>query len=311
MTATGSSTAARKDSLCCSPKCRATAAFATVLVLAVKARLEIAEGRFSEAIDTLRSGLTLGRNIAQGPTLIHVLVGIACSQILLKQYEDLIQQPDAPNLYWALTVLPHPIIDPRKAMLDESQWLEISLPFLKRLEGGPMALSEIQEAIAARCLQNAGRVPIPRPRLRGWETLAQAAYVEAAQKEARASLIKQGLKADVVEAMPTFQVVSLFAYREFRDTREEVLKWIHVPEGRKHPAFEQAAKRHRHDTDRLDRLLFRGLIQGLGSEGGVEYEKRFPGRKPAGTFPGDTALLSRRCACTPPAMAAGRRSSTT
>ena len=64
-------------------------------VLAVQARLAIAERRFEEAVESLRTGLTLGRNLAQGPTLIHVLVGIAVSQVMLKQIETLIQQPEA------------------------------------------------------------------------------------------------------------------------------------------------------------------------------------------------------------------------
>src|SRR4029077_16536704 len=106
-------------------------------VLAVKARLEIAEGHFADAVDTQRTCLMLGRNVAQGPTMIHVLVGVACTQVMLKQIEELVQQPEAPHLYCALTVLPHPYIDPRKAMIDEANWMEQMLPFLKRLDGGP------------------------------------------------------------------------------------------------------------------------------------------------------------------------------
>ncbi len=241
-------------------------------VMAVKARLDMAENHPAEAIDTLRSGLTLGKNIAQGPTLIHVLVGVACSQVMLKQVEELIQQPDAPNLYWALTVLPHPFIDPRKAMLDESDWLEQSLPFLKRLEAGPMTLTEIQQAVGTIIKMHADFNLRKPSRL---ETLAQAAYIEAAQKEAKASLIKRGMAADPVEAMPSFQAVSLFAYREFHDSREEVLKWIYVPEGRKHPAFLEAVKRHDRNADRLDQLFFRGLIRGLGGLGTSAFENVF------------------------------------
>jgi hypothetical protein len=241
-------------------------------VLAVKARLAMAEGRFADAVETLQSGLTFARNIAQGPTLIHVLVGLACSQIMLRQVEDLIQHPDAPDLYWALTVLPHPYIDPRKAMLEEANWMEQMLPFVKRLDGAPMTLTEMQQATGSLRKMRADfglREPSRA------DTLAQAAYIEAAQKEAKESLVKQGLKAEVVEAMPAFQAVSLFAYREYRDSREEVLKWIHVPEGRKHPAFVQAGKRHNRAAERLDRLFFAGLIRGLGGLGTPSYEKVF------------------------------------
>src|SRR5262249_41046567 len=67
---------------------------------AVKARLAIAEKRYDDAIATLRSGFALGRNLADGPTLIHVLVGVAICQIHAVQLEELLQQPEAPNLYW-------------------------------------------------------------------------------------------------------------------------------------------------------------------------------------------------------------------
>ena len=241
-------------------------------VLAVKTRLAIAEGRPDEAIDTLRSGFTFSRNIARGPTLIHVLVGLACSQVLVKQVEELIQQPDAPNLYWALTTLPHPFIDPRGTMLEEANWLEDMLPFLGRLEGAPMTLTEMQAAIeTVRKMLDNFQLRTPS-RLETW---TQAAYIEAAQKEARESLVKQGLKADVVAAMPAFQAVTLYAYRDYRDSREEVLKWIQVPEGRKHPGFAQASQRFERSGERLDRLLFRGLLRGLGGIGSPAYENVF------------------------------------
>ena len=95
------------------------------------------------------------------------------------------------------------------------------------------------------------------------------------RRKQKAALIKQGLRPDLVEAMPPFQVVSLFAYRDYRDTLEEVTKWIYVPEGRKHPAFLQAVKRHDQASDRLDRMFFRGLIRGLGGLGASSYERHF------------------------------------
>ena len=101
-------------------------------VMAVKARLAVAEGHPTEAVESLRPGLTLGRNLSHAPTLIHVLVGIACSQVMLKQVETLVQHPDAPNLYWALTELPQPFIDPRRAALDDSGLAELSLSSERR-----------------------------------------------------------------------------------------------------------------------------------------------------------------------------------
>jgi hypothetical protein len=239
---------------------------------AVKARLAIAEGRVDDAVATLRTGLTMGRHIADGPSMIHVLVGVAICQIHVGQLEDLLQHPDAPNMYWALTVMQHPLVDPRKAMVEESTWMEQMLPFLKRLESGPMSMTEVQDATAQLIKVHASFQTVAPAR---WQTLAQAAYIETAQKEARELLVQQGMKPDTVAAMPAFQAVSLYAWREYREAREEMLKWVLVPEGMDHPAAEQAAKRYGRAETRMDALFFRGLINGLSGGTAPAYGRVF------------------------------------
>ena len=79
--------------------------------MALKARLEIADRKFDEAIHTLQTGYALARHVGQGGTLIHGLVGIAIGQLMSARVQELVQQPGVPNLYWALTALPQPLID--------------------------------------------------------------------------------------------------------------------------------------------------------------------------------------------------------
>ena len=80
-------------------------------LLAPYARLQIAEGKYDDAIQTLQAGYALGRHVANGPTFVHNLVGCSIVGMMSDQVRELIQQPEAPNLYWALTDLPRPIID--------------------------------------------------------------------------------------------------------------------------------------------------------------------------------------------------------
>src|SRR5262249_29144856 len=80
-------------------------------LLAAKARLEIAEGKYEEAIRTIETGLAFGRHIAEGPFLINGMVGIAAAYMMLDELDELLARPGAPNLYWALTALPTPLID--------------------------------------------------------------------------------------------------------------------------------------------------------------------------------------------------------
>src|SRR5260370_9289191 len=85
-----------------------------VRFLALRARYELADGDFDKCIYTLQTGFALAKHVGEGPTLIHMLVGVAISQIMAKQLDELIQQPNCPNLYWALARLPRPYIDLRR-----------------------------------------------------------------------------------------------------------------------------------------------------------------------------------------------------
>lgn len=105
-------------------------------VLALQARLQIAEGKYDEAIGIMQTGLTMGNHIGQGPTLIHGLVGVAISAVMVKQVEELVQLPDAPSLYGALQSLPKPFIDLNKQIeLEIANLKTYKNPLLrKRLE---------------------------------------------------------------------------------------------------------------------------------------------------------------------------------
>ncbi|HUT30885.1 MAG TPA: hypothetical protein VMX13_13920 [Sedimentisphaerales bacterium] len=79
--------------------------------LALQARLDIAQKKYDSAIHTVQTGVGMARHIAEGPTLIHGLVGVAVGTLALNEAEYLIQAPDSPNLYCALQALPRPLID--------------------------------------------------------------------------------------------------------------------------------------------------------------------------------------------------------
>ncbi len=99
-------------------------------LLALKARVAIAEGRCADALNTIASGLAFHGHIAGGPFLMHPLVPIAGDQLMFDRIDDLITPPDAPNLYWALTALPQPLVNFRSAMENESRLIERLVPEL-------------------------------------------------------------------------------------------------------------------------------------------------------------------------------------
>lgn len=106
-----------------------------VRLLAVKARVEIAEHKDDDAIRTLETGLAFSRHLAaDGPFLINQMVGIASAYLLLDRVEELVVQPNAPNLYWSLTALPRPLIDLRRALETEQKLGEWLIPEITELD---------------------------------------------------------------------------------------------------------------------------------------------------------------------------------
>ena len=49
-------------------------------LLALKARVELAEGKFDDAVRTVETGIAFGRHVAEGPFLVNQLVGIAIAK---------------------------------------------------------------------------------------------------------------------------------------------------------------------------------------------------------------------------------------
>jgi len=102
-------------------------------VLAVQARLQIAQGLFDQAFSNIRTGIVMARHLGEGPTLIEGLVGVATGALMCKQLEEVIQYPDAPTFYWALQSLPRPLIDLNKQIeLELADLKKQSDPLLRR-----------------------------------------------------------------------------------------------------------------------------------------------------------------------------------
>ena len=57
-------------------------------LLAPYARLQIAEGKYGDAVETLQAGYALGRNVANGPTLVHSLIGCAIVSMMSEQVRN-------------------------------------------------------------------------------------------------------------------------------------------------------------------------------------------------------------------------------
>jgi hypothetical protein len=93
-------------------------------ILDVQAKLQIAQDRYDQARETLKTSLAMAEHLGDAPTLIQGLVGISIAALNLSRIEQWIQSDNAPNLYWVLEDLPQPFVDINKAIKIETDNLK-------------------------------------------------------------------------------------------------------------------------------------------------------------------------------------------
>jgi hypothetical protein len=235
--------------------------------LALRVRLAVADKNYAEACEILQVGYAMAYHLGRGPTLIHVLVGMAISNIMTNQLETLLQQPDAPNLYWALAAMPKPFADLQPALQQETMWIENMFPFLKQVDTTPMSEDAVKafEGKVKQATQDFG--------LRSMsvgQRLNQALALTQATAEGKLDLVERfKMDPEKVAAMPAAQIAALYSFREYKEALEEIVKWSNIPEGWKYADYDVAQKRYGKAVNRLDDLYFRGLLFGLG--GGEQF----------------------------------------
>src|SRR5581483_12488669 len=103
-------------------------------LLALRARLELIDGRVDDSIRTLRTVFQVAKHASEGPTHLHPMVGAAIGSQAAGLVEELVQHPDAPNLYWALAGLPRPFTDPAAALEGDEISFRVMFPTIAEFE---------------------------------------------------------------------------------------------------------------------------------------------------------------------------------
>jgi hypothetical protein len=200
--------------------------------LRVKARLEIAERRYDDAVETLRWGFQLARDCSEQPLLISNLVGIAISAIMTQPLVELMDAPGSPNLFWAMATLPQPLVDVRRALEFERGFPEQIFPFLKDAEEVERSPQEWQR-ILEQTLTDLSALSTELNLAQGtqpWQRKAELVLMIAkAYPEAKAQLMEQGMDAERVEQMSVAQVVAIQTARKTRESYDEVFKTVLLP----------------------------------------------------------------------------------
>jgi len=208
-------------------------------LLALRARVEIAQGRFDQAIHTIKVGMAMGRHVAEDPILITAMVGIAMENLMLDRVQELIGH-GGPNMYWALAELPEPLVDVRRGFDYERQWL-MREPELRKALAGPMTPAEgtalLRWMVELYSLaMSTGEEP---PGRRG---IVQAALAVRFYGIGKRMLIEDGRSRQEVEAMPVGQVAVLYLLNDYLHWRDELFKWFSMPYWQARPGLQRSEK---------------------------------------------------------------------
>ena len=202
-------------------------------LVALKARYEIAQQRYGDALETLTVGFQMARDVAQPPTLVNALVGLAIAQLMQEQIAAFIGSPDAPNIYWALAELPYPLIDMRPAMLHERSTPLLMFRVMREAGTAGRTAEQWQEALVQMIIElhRAGDGFLSA---RTGEELRQQAQLMAsaiAVKEyprAKEELIAIGYERPEIEQMPVAQVLLIYQLHSYRMLYGDYFKWYLV-----------------------------------------------------------------------------------
>lgn len=193
--------------------------------LKVRCRAEVAAGRIDAALRTEQTMFAMSQHLGEHLTLIGELVGGAIAQGALDLLEEMLERPDCPNLYWALTYLPSPLVPIDKCAQGERIWVKPAFNGLD--ESAAMSAEQLEPAIASLSSLAEGGRAMPKGGLRVW--LAEHAADEKAVDAARRALAASGIAKDRSQTFPAEQVLLLDEWRKCLESHDDVIKLCFLP----------------------------------------------------------------------------------
>jgi hypothetical protein len=234
-----------------------------IFALQLQIRLKIADEQTDQALEMLQQGMYMGRSIARGRTVIQGLVGTAITAVMLKEVEGLMQMSDSPNLYWALTALPDPMIDMHSSLEYEREVLFVEFPQLRNLESEVMTPAQASAIVSdfMKKIQtlDGGMKDVP------FKGLLPIGWVMLHYADAKQFLGRRGFSQERIEAMPAVQAVLIYQKQEYQEMLDSMFKWFAVPYYQAQPYLEEGEERFgdHHRAKGIKANLFTTLLPAL------------------------------------------------
>jgi hypothetical protein len=196
-------------------------------VLKVRMRAEVALGRFDDALRTAKTMFAMSRHLGEHPTFLGNLFGVYFANLALGPLEEMLEQPSCPNLYWALTNLPNPLVSLDTGMQGERIGM-IQWTFRDLDDGAPMSPERLNRFIGDQDNLLKREFPLKFSEgLRAW--LGARTKDEGMVVAARRRLVEVGLSEVQVRLFPAEQVILLDLKRGVEVRFDDAIKTTNLP----------------------------------------------------------------------------------
>jgi hypothetical protein len=198
---------------------------ALAIALQTRLRVQVANKKFTEAINGAKTMFKLARDLGEYPAPEANLFGIAIVNMALDTFEEMLQQPGCPNLYWALTDLPSPLVELRKGL--QGHACLVNNEFKPLRDDVVMPEAELEKIVSrlsgtnGLAREQAGKPP------KNWRAGVEARVKNSvAIYDARNRLIQAGGDKELVTKFPPLQIILLDEKTGYEILRDERMKLV-------------------------------------------------------------------------------------
>jgi hypothetical protein len=203
-------------------------------LLSIESRLAIADGRFEDAAHSIQKRIAMVQHLQSEALLIEALVAASIAGHTAEDLELFIQQPQSPNLYWPLAILPGLATDFAAIIQRESLIAQQTYPFLAQADAAP-----IDEATARSLLLD---IAYPDPATRSdvtmqeFEKEMEQAY-ELLLPPAKKHFADKGVPPEQIGAMSPLQAIMRYMLDDYQEWVYHSSKWYALPFWQAYPGL--------------------------------------------------------------------------
>ncbi|HEY7311737.1 MAG TPA: hypothetical protein VH643_20410 [Gemmataceae bacterium] len=186
--------------------------------LQARFRIEVAGRRFDDAVRTAKTMFALARHLGEYPAESANRIGLFVAGLAVDTLEEMVQQPGCPNLYWALTDLPCPLVDMRKGL--QGGCTLTATEFRPLREDAVMTADELEKVVSHLSgvmgfgREQAGRAP------HGLRADLAARVKDAEKVQAARERLLSARRAALVSRPPDKETVTAYLDRLFEMSHE-------------------------------------------------------------------------------------------